>query len=87
MPMRDEALARTRLFIEGLRISAELKERGEVSPKRASLPIDPYSGQPLIYRGSGTTFQLYSVGENGQDDGGRSDVSLRSPDILSEIAP
>ena len=36
-----------------------------------AIPMDPVDGQPLRYhRESGGTFLLYSVGENGVDDGG-----------------
>lgn len=36
----------------------------------ASVPIDPMSGNSICYRTNQTTFDLYSVGENGVDDGG-----------------
>jgi hypothetical protein len=41
----------------------------------ASLPIDPYSGKPLIYKTTGTGtgslgFILYSVGWDGKDNDG-----------------
>jgi hypothetical protein len=32
--------------------------------------IDPYSGRPLVYRRTGEDFVLYSVGIDGDDDGG-----------------
>jgi hypothetical protein len=36
-----------------------------------AVPLDPVDGQPLRYRhNADSTFLLYSVGENGQDDGG-----------------
>jgi hypothetical protein len=36
-----------------------------------TVPLDPVDGQPLRYRrNAGGTFLLYSVGENGRDDGG-----------------
>ena len=35
-----------------------------------SVPIDPYSGQPFIYRQTGTAFTLYSVGRDFDDDDG-----------------
>jgi len=35
-----------------------------------AVPEDPYSGKPLIYRADGESYLLYSVGENGIDDGG-----------------
>ncbi|GEM_PF-6050927 len=41
-------------------------------------PTDPYSGKPFIYRKlEGDAFQLYAVGPNGVDDGGKRD--LRDP--------
>jgi len=37
----------------------------------ASVPIDPYDGKPLKYRlNPDETYLLYSVGEDGKDDGG-----------------
>jgi len=35
------------------------------------LPMDPYSGGPLLYRRTDEGFVLYSVGENFTDDGGK----------------
>jgi hypothetical protein len=35
-----------------------------------TLPSDPFSGKPLIYRPQGTNWLLYSVGPDGVDDGG-----------------
>ena len=35
------------------------------------VPSDPFSGQPLVYRPQGTNWLLYSVGEDGLDDGGK----------------
>jgi hypothetical protein len=42
----------------------------------ASIPLDPVDGEPLRYRlNADGTFLLYSIGENGKDDGG--DPSLQ----------
>jgi hypothetical protein len=35
------------------------------------LVIDPFSGKELVYRREGDRYRLYSVDENGKDDGGR----------------
>ncbi len=35
------------------------------------VPMDPYSGAPLIYKVQGDSFTLYSVGEDFADDGGQ----------------
>ena len=50
-------------------------------------PIDPYSGRPLIYRREGDDYRLYSVGANGQDDGGRPSPEEWSQDILIHPDP
>jgi hypothetical protein len=36
----------------------------------SSVPMDPYSGAPLLYKVNGDDFTLYSVGEDFVDDGG-----------------
>jgi hypothetical protein len=36
-----------------------------------AVPIDPFSGQPLIYRLQDGGVIIYSVGSNEKDDGGR----------------
>jgi hypothetical protein len=36
-----------------------------------ALPIDAYSGQPLVYRPGEDDFVLYSVGNGGEDNGGK----------------
>jgi hypothetical protein len=40
------------------------------------LPVDPFSHQPCVYRARSDAFLVYSVGQDGQDDGGRP-LSLR----------
>ena len=39
-------------------------------PLSGSLAIDPYSGKPLVYRKVRKSFMVYSLGTNGNDDGG-----------------
>ena len=75
-PARVQALGRlaeTSLAIERYRLT-----RGELSatlealvPEHlASVPIDPFSGQAVMYRRGGVGYLLYSWGPNGVDDGG-----------------
>ncbi len=45
-----------------------------------TLPVDPFTGRPYIYRPSFDSFLLYSVGENLRDDGGTHDY--RKADIV-----
>ena len=63
------ACALERFRLENNRYPNELKE---LVPKFFStMPRDPIDGQPLRYRlNSDGTFLLYSIGENGVDDGG-----------------
>jgi hypothetical protein len=47
------------------------KALDELAPNTlATLPLDPFSGKPFLYRMSGDSYVLYSVGPNGIDDGG-----------------
>lgn len=44
----------------------------KLKPKYArGIPLDRFSGKPLIYKRIKGGFLLYSVGQNGKDDGGR----------------
>ncbi len=36
----------------------------------ATLPVDPFTGKPLLYRADGEGYTVYSVGEDRKDDGG-----------------
>jgi len=38
----------------------------------SDVPIDPFTGKPLVYRREGEGFIVYSLGSNEKDDGGRS---------------
>ena len=43
----------------------------ELVPKYlAATPVDPFSNQPLVYRRGDTGYLLYSVGPDGEDNGG-----------------
>lgn len=37
----------------------------------SEVPIDPFTGKPLVYRRQGEGFIVYSLGSNQKDDGGR----------------
>jgi hypothetical protein len=45
-----------------------------------SVPIDPYSGDPLIFRRTDENYLLYSVGRDGDDDGGKFGTSATTLD-------
>jgi hypothetical protein len=55
------------------------------------LPVDPFSGRAFVYRRQGEGYVLYSVGENGKDDGGKMEKSLKdlegADDIVWTVEP
>lgn len=54
----------------------------ELSPKLVpEMPVDPYSGQAIIYRPRDGGFDLYCVGPDGVDDGGKSCRFAPPPDV------
>ena len=71
--------AHLRLLYAELAVRCYQSERGraptgleQLVPKYLQrIPSDPFSGHPLVYRPRGTNWLLYSVGEDGVDDGGR----------------
>jgi hypothetical protein len=48
------------------------------------VPLDVYDGQPLRYQRRGDGFVLYSIGPDGQDNGG-ADLSGREGDITIRV--
>ena len=54
------------------------RKLGELVPNfLRELPLDPFSERPFVYRRQGEGYVLYSVGENGRDDGGEQE----DPDV------
>ena len=52
-------------------------------PELGEMIIDPFTGKPFVYRThSKRGFQLYSVGENLTDDGGRLSANRQQGDLL-----
>ena len=68
----ERNVAENRLLCAALELRARKLENG-VYPATFPAPIDPFSPlrRPLIGRKNGENFQLYSVGPNGKNDGGR----------------
>ena len=71
--------AHLRLLIVELAVRCYQAEQGRAPASLEQLvpkylrrvPSDPFNGRPLVYRPQGSNWVLYSVGENGVDDGGR----------------
>lgn len=69
----DTALALTTLAIERYRRdNGQLPESlNALTPVYlAEMPVDPFSGQPPLYRREGEGYVVYSVGRDREDDGG-----------------
>lgn len=90
LSMNDSTLARTRLLILTCRIEAETKRTGSAPKELGEFPArlrqDPYSGLPFVYRADGPDYFLYSVGADLTDDGGQTDETFTTPDLLLERA-
>ncbi len=60
----------------------------ELAPKYlAEVPLDLFTGKPLVYLPSEKGYLLYSLGPNGQDDGGRARDDNPAADDLSVRMP
>jgi hypothetical protein len=99
-PLLEERLyrheAKLRLLICGLALRSYCVEKGQPPEKLADLvpdhltavPEDPYSGKPLVYRREADKYVLYTVGPDGQDDGGKPwDEMNWSGDFLLDEPP
>lgn len=67
-------LARTALAIERYRLVIEgiPEQLEELVPRYLdAVPLDPFDGQPVRYRRTDAGYRLYSIMEDGQDNGGR----------------
>ena len=86
--------ARAALAVERYRLAAGKLPEGlsELVPTYMdSVPSDPFDGKPLRYRTLAKGYVVYSVGEDGKDDGGETDFSgklQRDPgtDIVFTVA-
>jgi hypothetical protein len=68
-------LARSALAIERYRLATGKvpEQLEELVPQYLdAAPLDPFDGQPIRYRRSDAGYRLYSITEDGQDDGGLS---------------
>lgn len=89
--------ARFRLFLVELALEAHKMDRGSYPQSLAALnlqfahglPKDPFSGGDFVYRRQDDAFQLYSVGPDRKDDGGKalsrlSGAGVPPGDVLAE---
>jgi hypothetical protein len=77
--MHKRVIAQERLLTAELAVRCYQSEQGRPPSSLAQLvpkylqqvPSDPFSGRPVIYHPQGTNWLLYSVGEDGVDEGGK----------------
>lgn len=86
--IRDRTVARTRLLALHSLLRAKSKKENSLPASldafSKAISIDPYSGQPFVYRVAGTQYRLYSVGQDFKDNGGETEESYTTPDLLLE---
>jgi UDP:flavonoid glycosyltransferase YjiC (YdhE family) len=75
----NRVIAHERLMTAELALRCYQSEQGRLPSSLEQLvpeylqqvPLDPFSGRPVIYHPQGTNWLLYSVDEDGVDDGGK----------------
>jgi hypothetical protein len=76
---RDKiVIAHERLLATQLALRCYQSDSGHVAPRLddlvtnylARVPLDPFTGKPMVYRPRAANWLLYSVGQDGVDDGG-----------------
>ncbi len=88
--IRDQNCVRRDLSIVALALAAYKAEKGKYPEKLQdlspdylkTLPKDFYSGKDFLYKLKGSGFVVYSVGEDGKDDGGVEEGATGKPDIV-----
>ena len=79
--MTAQDIAGSRAADAGIAIELYRREHGKIpetleaiTPKYLpSVPLDPFSGKPMIYKVEDRGFTIYGLGNNNVDDGGRID--------------
>lgn len=86
---------RRQLLDAGLRAAAYRDHHGEPPLTLEQLsawdggpvPVDFFTGNPLVYQAVGRDFLIYSCGPNGEDDGGRERDELGIDDLRFGSVP
>ena len=79
-------IAQVRVTRTGLALLKERQEKG-VYPENLSgldldIPLDPFTGKPLVCQMTSSGFVVYSIGENLIDDKGTKSMERHSGDIV-----
>jgi hypothetical protein len=86
------AMGRSTAFVHAMSICLQVEQHrfkhGSVPEALdISAPIDPFTGQPLKYRRDDMGYVVYSVGEDGKDDGGSIEGGRHEPGVWSGRLP
>jgi hypothetical protein len=88
LPMLQTTYARTGLFILDCYLRQTVKFKKPLPPSldafSKSATIDPFTGKQFYYKVTGSTYSLYSAGEDGIDNLGETNNVQKSPDLLIE---
>lgn len=88
LDISDAAITKTRLLAINAWALSRSKSTGQAPANldgfKPIVKTDPFSGQAFIYSASGSDFKVYSVGEDGKDDGGDADGTSTGQDIVLE---
>ncbi len=88
LKLTDVTMARTRLLILESYVIRDIKMKkrapASLTGVASALREDPFTGLPMVYKAQGLDYRLYSVGENLRDDGGETDESGTTPDLVLE---
>jgi hypothetical protein len=92
---QDQSFTRTQMVQVMLALAEYQVREGEfpktlaaLSPKYLpTVPDDLMAGKPFHYTSDGGTYRLYSVGRNGQDDGGQMGTPQGADDVLMAYPP
>jgi len=87
-PYVKKCAARTQLFMLECYLRQKVKLK---TPLPTSLDVfstqavrDPFTGKPFYFKSGAGEFKVYSAGSDGIDDGGESNESFDSPDLVLE---
>ncbi|MEI8281304.1 MAG: hypothetical protein WCG75_02765, partial [Armatimonadota bacterium] len=90
VPMLQLTYCRTQLFVLECYLKQKLKMGKDLPDSLAKFSraatLDPFTGEPFFYKVSGSSYLLYSAGEDGIDNGGTTDPNGRRQDIQLEKA-
>lgn len=88
VPLLQSTYCRTQLFVLECYLKQKQKMQkplpNSLSKFSRSAILDPFTGEPFYYKAGSSSYILYSAGEDGIDNGGKTDSSFRFPDLLLE---